>query len=142
LPDVEVAPGAQPLPTAGLLGNLYMVEATADLGAAGRAGLTFGLSTERGKGFAVLLDRAGGPEGQVSLVTTPGLEPIQNRWWPVAREGPHRLRLTVVDEMLEAYVDDVLVLNRHVPELRAGPLGLLAEGEAAKVAQVRVREGR
>jgi hypothetical protein len=61
---------------------------------------------------------------------------IQDRHWPIQAGGVHKLRLVVVEQMVDVYVDDILVINRWVPELRPGSIGLTARGGTATFKEV------
>jgi len=45
------------------------------------------------------------------LTNVPGFTPIQHRRWEIKPEGTYKLRIIVMGEMIEVYVDDVLVLQ-------------------------------
>ena len=42
-----------------------------------------------------------------------------------------------MEQMVDVYVDDVLVINRCLPELRPGPIGLAARGGSAAFKGIR-----
>jgi hypothetical protein len=71
----------------------------------------------------------------MSLVSLSG-KAIQTRHWPLPKSA-HQLRLIVVEQMVDVYVDNVLVINRCVPELHPGPIGLAARGGAVAFEQIR-----
>jgi hypothetical protein len=111
-----------------------MVTATVEFQGANAAGIQFGQSGTQ-PGFAVELRPQEGPAGQVSLVAISG-KALQTRHWPLPK-SVHQLRLIVVEQMVDVYVDDVLVINRCVPELRLGSIGLAARGGSVAFAQIR-----
>ena len=82
-----------------------------------------------------LLDRAllAGAEGSQVLVklTTANGTTIADRRWSLAPNREYRLRLVVVREMVEIYVDDVLAIDFFLPQLEPGPVALVGRGEAA-----------
>ena len=115
----------RPLPGVPAGASSFMVTATVEFQGANAAGIQFGQSGTQ-PGFAVELRPQEAPAGQMSLVAPSG-NAIQTRHWPLPK-STHRLRLIVVEQMVDVYVDDVLVINRCVPELRPGPIGLAARG--------------
>ena len=115
----------RPLPGVPASASSFMVTATVEFQGANAAGIQFGQSGTQ-PGFAVELRPQEAPAGQMSLVAPSG-KAIQTRHWPLPK-STHQLRLIVVEQMVDVYVDDVLVINRCVPELRPGPIGLAARG--------------
>ena len=105
----------------------YMIRATLNL-KQGQAGIGFGLEKEAG-GYLAMLAPLEGPRGLVKLTTTEGTT-IADRQWPLQAKRPHDLRLVVVDEMIEIYVDDVLLVDFFLPQLKAGQAALVVKGNA------------
>ncbi len=115
-------------------GSTFMITATAELKRAKAAGFAFGQSEDK-PGFVTEISTEGGSQGQVSLANLPG-STIQNRHWPIQANGVYRLRVIVVEQMVDVYVDDILVLNRCVPELCPGSISLTARGGAVTLKEV------
>ena len=124
----------RPLPGVPAGASWFMVTATVEFQGATAAGIQFGQSGTQ-PGFAVELRPKEAPAGQVSLVAPSG-NAIQTRHWPLPK-STHQLRLIVVEQMVDVYVDDVLVINRCVPELRPGPIGLAARGGPVAFKEIR-----
>ncbi len=124
----------RPLPGVSARASSFMVTATVEFQGANAAGIQFGQSGTQ-PGFAVELRPQEGPAGQLSLVAISG-KAIQTRHWPLPKSA-HQLRLIVVEQMVDVYVDDVLVINRCVPNLRPGAIGLAARGGAVAFEQIR-----
>lgn len=118
---------AVPIPEVQDRVEVYQVNATLHLNTATAAGLEFGSAAER-RGYTALLDTAGGPQGQVSLLSAADGVALQHRHWPIRGGGAYRLRLLVVHGMVDIYVNDVLVLNFFLPGLKPGALALVARG--------------
>ena len=132
-PVAEVSDGRdlamRPLPVLSANNSTFMITAAVELRGAKAAGLAFGQSGNR-PGFVAAIGTEGGPRGQVSVVNLPG-RTIQNRHWPIRPGGVHKLRLVVVERMVDVYVDDILAINSCVPELRPGSVGLAASQRTA-----------
>jgi len=138
VPDVPVdgfAPVALPPDD----GGVYMIRVTVALGDAGSAGVAFGQADDPQRGYLALMDTRGGEEGQVRLVSTPDMESRQDRWWPVRKGGTHTLRLLVVHGMVDIYLDDVLVVNHYLPDLKSGGVSLFAGGPGVRFADLEHR---
>jgi hypothetical protein len=139
LPGAELKSGSQPSreTLAGISTNVatFMITARVELKGAQAAGFTFGQTTSN-CGLAVEIVTEGGAPGQVSLTSLDG-KAIQNRHWPIQAGGVHTLRLVVVEQMVDVYVDDSLVINRCVPELRAGAIGLTSRSGIAVFNDIR-----
>ena len=139
LPDAELKSGSQPsretLAGISTNGATFMITARAELKGAQAAGFTFGQTTSN-CGLAAELCTEGGAPGQVALTSLDG-KAIQKRHWPIQAGGVHTLRLVVVEQMVDVYVDDILVINRCVPELRAGPIGLTSRSGTAVFNDIR-----
>lgn len=137
--EVELDSGPQRSrdPLAGISTNAttFMVTARVELKGAQSAGVTFG-RTPSDAGLAAEMRAEGGAPGQVSLTSLDG-QAIQNRHWPIRAGGIHALRVVVVEQMVDVYVDDLLVINRWVPELRAGSIGLTARSGTAVFRDIR-----
>lgn len=125
----------RPLPGVPANAPSFMVTATVEFQGANAAGIQFGQSGTQ-PGFAVELLPREGPAGQVSLVALSG-EAIQTRHCPLPNSA-HKLRMIVVEQMIvDVYVDDVLVINRYVPELHPGSIGLTARGGPVAFKEIR-----
>ena len=123
-----------PLPGRSANDSTFMITATVKLEGAKAAGFAFG-QAENQPGFVATLSTEGGPSGQVSLARLPA-GAVQDRHWPIQARGVHHLRLVVAERMVDVYVDDILVINRCVPELRPGSIGLTALGGPATFTKV------
>ena len=115
----------------------YLMDATVQLKDAEAAGVIFGLDQSNGSGALVSLDTG----GQVSLMWAPDQSLLQARHWPIHAGGTYRLRLVVVDTMVEVYVDDVLVINSYLPGLTAGHAALSVRDGAARFSKLQYRGG-
>ena len=115
-------------------GGPYMITATIEFMGGKSAGIVFGQSASR-PGVVAELCPQEGPSGQVSLAATSG-QAMQTRQWPLPGRV-HQFRLLVVEQMVDIYVDDVLVLNRCVPELRPGAVSLSARNGPVAFKEVR-----
>ena len=111
-----------------------MITATIEFMGGKSAGIVFGQSASR-PGVVAELCHQEGPNGQVSLAATSG-QAMQTRQWPLPGRV-HQFRLLVVEQMVDIYVDDVLVLNRCVPELRPGAVSLSARNGPVAFKEVR-----
>ena len=106
----------------------FMAVAMIELGSAKSAGLAFswiGLSEHDGPPSFALLDSEVG----AVVVTYPTSQ--QKIQWHIKPGGSYRIRLIVVQEMVELYVDEELVINCFMGVLTDGGIGLfVADGEA------------
>ena len=94
----------------------------------GQAGIEFGLQDEAGAVLAMLaVDE--GPQGLVKLTDAEGAT-VADRRWLLTPGREYRLRLVVVREMIEIYVDDVLAIDFFLPRLRPGQVTLVGKGDA------------
>jgi hypothetical protein len=120
--------------------STFMLAATVELRGAKAVGLAFGRS-EHHPGFVAQLSVEGNPRGEVSLAPRGG-PAVQKRHWSIRRGGVHKLRLVAVEQMVDVYVDDVLVINRCVPELRPGGLGVTVRDGEASFTSIQYRRPR
>jgi len=109
----------------------FMVSATIDLRGAASAGIV--VSSANPPVYAAVLDAK---EGAVLLTYPAGRQRIL---WPVRKTGTHRLRLVVVREMAEVYVDEELVINCFTGTLASGSVGLCASGGEAGFSDIEYR---
>jgi len=92
----------------------FMVTAIVELKDAKAAGIAFG-------NYLALIDSA----GQVSLVDAAAGKTIQDRLWPIVPAGTYKLRLVMANEMVDVYVDDVLVIDYYLAEVGNGGVSLV-----------------
>jgi hypothetical protein len=120
----------QQLPGISAKDSTFMLTATVELKDAKAAGFVFG-QAENQPGFVAEICTDGGPQGQVSLAHLPN-PLLQARHWPISTSNKHKLRLIVVEQMVDVYVDDILVINRCIPELQPGTISLtVGKGSAS-----------
>jgi len=65
-----------------------------------------------------------------SSVSWPGAaasKPVQNRIWPISPAGAYKLRLVVVNGMVDIYVDDVLVMDYYIADMGDGRVSLVSQ---------------
>lgn len=103
----------------------YTIQATLKV-EKGQAGIGFGLNEG---GYMALLAPSEGPQGLVKLAAADGTV-IADRQWPLQANRDHKLRLVVVQEMFEIYVDDVMLIDFFLPQLRSGRIALAPKGKA------------
>lgn len=103
-PAVALSPEGVPMSDV-----VFMVTATVELKDAIAAGIAFG-------NYQVLLDS----RGKVSLVDEATGKTVQDRLWPIRPSGAYKLRLVVVESMVDVYVDDLLVMDYYLAGRVAG----------------------
>jgi sucrose-6-phosphate hydrolase SacC (GH32 family) len=108
--------------------DVYMLQTVLQV-KQGHAGIGFGPQGEAGAALALLAVAEGHP-GLVKLTTADGAT-LADRRWSLAPNRQYRLRLVVVREMVEVYVDDVLAIDFFLPQLKRGRIALVGRGDAA-----------
>jgi len=108
----------------------FMISAKIVLNDAKSAGLAF-RHTGSGIDASAYLTMFDTEKSEVVLINLPGFIPIQHRRWEVKPYGIYNLRIIVVGEMIEVYVDDVLALQCYDDSLANGGVSLFARGGIA-----------
>jgi len=61
-----------------------------------------------------------------TLIAAATSKPVQNRFWPIVPSGTYKLRLVVVNGMVDIYVDDVLVTDYYIADMGDGRVSLVS----------------
>jgi sucrose-6-phosphate hydrolase SacC (GH32 family) len=94
----------------------------------GEAGIGFGIG-EDGKGYTAVVSSSKGPQGMVQLKSSGG-DVLTTRQCLLDPSRSHELRLVVVEDMVEIYVDDELAIDFFLPSLKPGRIALVGQGKA------------
>lgn len=121
-----------PLSGFGIEDSIFMITAEVKLFDTTAAGLAFGQKQERNQGYALIIQTIDSVNGLVSLISTLDRKSYQDRYWVFKKDGSQSIRLIVVNGMVEAYINEVMVINFFLPELKNGVVSLLAQGGSAR----------
>ena len=112
--------------------QIFMISAKVSLDSVYAAGLAFRHAGNNA--YLALLDAA---NGEVALVSLAHFTPLQRRRWDVQPDKTYQLRIVVVGEMVEVYVDEVLILQCQIPALKTGGVGLFVDTGTAKFSDLK-----
>jgi beta-fructofuranosidase len=90
-------------------------------------------------GILALLD----PEfGEVAILRLTGFVPVQRRQWDIKPGNKYSVRLITVEEMLELYIDDVLVLNTFAEDVPTNSTGFYIQEGTATIEKITVQTAK
>jgi hypothetical protein len=120
------------LPGFGSEDSIYMITADVKIIDASAAGLSFGQKHEENQGYALIIKMVDGINGLVSLISTADMKSYQDRYLVYKKDEPQTIRLIVVNGMVEAYINEVMVINFFLPDLKDGGVSVIAQGGPAQ----------